>query len=51
MITIIYRLKAVATITFNKKNYAATKQGQLLYGCGWLFNFCREPEQWHLYGT
>ena len=35
MITIIYRLKAAATITFNKKNYAATKQGQLIYEGGY----------------
>ena len=37
-------LLAMATITFSKRKYAATKRG-------WLLNFCRDPKQWCLYGT
>ena len=42
--TVFYQLMAVATITFSKTNFAATKQG-------WLLNLCGEPELWHLCST
>ena len=46
---VFYQLIAVATVTFNNKECAATTVNKDGYYS--RVNFYREPEQWHLYNT